>query len=241
MSGGHDDYAVEPIRGLPEMPPPGEIILWQGAPGWWPLAKSVFHIRAIAMYFALLMLWRGSVHFHNAGQGAGHWGAAALAALSLLPVSMIGLGLLALLAKLSSRTSVYTITNRRVVLRIGVALPVAINIPFSVIGAAGLGLHADGAGDIPLSLSGAARVPYAMLWPHARPWRLNKPEPMLRDLPDAQRVAGLLRAALLAAQPATASDAAVAPPVREVVTRHGGLSARPNAAMARTASAGILG
>lgn len=27
-----DDVQVEPIRGLPELPPEGEHILWQGAP-----------------------------------------------------------------------------------------------------------------------------------------------------------------------------------------------------------------
>ena len=26
----HDDFAAEPINGLPELPPRGEVILWQG-------------------------------------------------------------------------------------------------------------------------------------------------------------------------------------------------------------------
>ena len=36
----HDDFAIEPIPGLPERPPQGEEILWQGRPNWWALAKS---------------------------------------------------------------------------------------------------------------------------------------------------------------------------------------------------------
>lgn len=36
---GHDDFAVEPIPGLPELPPEGEHILWQGAPCWHALAR----------------------------------------------------------------------------------------------------------------------------------------------------------------------------------------------------------
>lgn len=192
MSTGHDDYAVEPIRGLPENLPAGERILWQGAPSWWELAKSVFHIRAVALYFAVLMIWRASVHWNDPH----HAVAAALAGLSLLPVCAFGLSLLALLAWLSSRTSVYTVTNRRVVMRVGVALPTAINIPFKVIESAGVAINNAGAADIPLTLTPSARIPYSTLWPHARPWRLRTPDPMLRGIPDGTRAAGLLRNAL---------------------------------------------
>ena len=43
------------------------------------------------------------------------------------------------------------------------------------------------------------KVAYLLLWPHARPWRLSKPEPMLRAVPDAARVAAILARALAAA------------------------------------------
>jgi len=35
-----------------------------------------------------------------------------------------------------------------------------------------------------------------MLWPHARPWRLKAPEPALRCIPEAGRVADMLAGAL---------------------------------------------
>jgi hypothetical protein len=197
MSAGHDDYAIEPIRGLPEKLPAGEHILWQGAPSWWEMAKHAFHIRGAGIYFAILIAWRVGSHASNGGvQGA------SLAVLSLLPIALTGLGLLGLLAWLCSQTSVYTITNRRIVMRIGVALPTAINIPFAVIGAAGLRQYKDGAGDIPLTLTGAGRMAYSNLWPHVRPWHLSSPEPMLRGLPKASQVADLLGEALAAAMPA---------------------------------------
>jgi hypothetical protein len=197
VSAGHDDYAIEPIRGLPEVPPAGEHILWQGAPSWWEMAKHVFHIRAASAYFLLLIGWRAGVHMQaETVRGP------LVAALSLLPIAAAGLGLLALLAWLCSRTSVYTITNRRVVLRIGVALPTAINIPFGVIGAAGLRLYPGGAGDIPLALTGAGRVAYSNLWPHVRPWHFKSPAPMLRGVPQAGLVAELLGQALSEALPA---------------------------------------
>jgi len=33
---------------------------------------------------------------------------------------------------------------------------------------------------------------YMLLWPHARPWRFARPQPMLRSVPDAQAVAAML-------------------------------------------------
>ena len=48
------EYEAEPIRGLPGLLPPGELILWQGSPAPLLLARSAFHVRAVAIYFALL-------------------------------------------------------------------------------------------------------------------------------------------------------------------------------------------
>lgn len=196
MSGGHDDYAVEPVRGLPENLPPDETILWQGAPGWWEMAKQVFHIRLVALYLLALTAWRFSVHMRG-----GHMREAVAAALSLLPIALLALGLLALLAWLCSRTSVYTITSRRVVMRIGVALPTAVNIPFAMIAGASLRADANGAGDISLSLTGEERIAYSNFWPHVRPWRLARPEPMLRGIAGVRSVAALLADALSQALP----------------------------------------
>jgi hypothetical protein len=199
----HDEFQSEPIPGLPENLPPGEKILWQGSPLWWDLAKQVFHIRAVAVYFAVLILWRAGVRLDATGSVA----AAFVTVLSLVPLALVGLGLFALLAYLSSRTTIYTITNRRVVLRIGIALPTSFNIPFAVVAAAGLCVRAGGSGDIPLQLSCKSRIGYANLWPHARPWHLRSPEPMLRAIPDAGQVADLLGSALREALPAGAKQA----------------------------------
>jgi hypothetical protein len=38
-----------------------------------------------------------------------------------------------------------------------------------------------------------------VLWPHARPWYFSPPQPMLRAIPDAAKVAGILASALNAA------------------------------------------
>ena len=53
----HDDFDQEPIRGLPEMLPPGERILWQGAPSARALARDALRVRWVGGYFAVLFLW----------------------------------------------------------------------------------------------------------------------------------------------------------------------------------------
>jgi hypothetical protein len=125
----------------------------------------------------------------------GSMGDALMSLVMLLPLVAFALGSLALLAWLSARTSVYTITDRRVVMRVGIVLSLTFNLPFKRIESAGLKLHKDGHGNIPLTLTGSERIAILHLWPHARPWRVNKPEPMLTCVPQAARVAGILQSA----------------------------------------------
>ncbi len=197
-------YEFEPVPGLPCDLPEDEKILWQGSPQWLTLAKHLCHLRFVTAYFALLMVW--AVAAANADGRPMEDAATAVAWLSAL----LGLaaGLLAVFAYLCSRTTIYTITPKRVVLRYGIAFTKAVNVPLRLVDGATLRLYADGSGDIPLSLSGPDKVAYLILWPHARPWHFKKPQPMLRAIPDAEKVAELLRSAVSRHSTAPAGDAA---------------------------------
>lgn len=191
-------------RGLPGPLPAGERLLWQGEPGWKALALRAFRIREVAAWFAFLFAWR-LVEVLAAGGGL----AAGLvqASWALVP-AVIGIALLTGLAWLYARTTVYSITTRRIVLRSGIALPLTLNIPFRVIGSAALRQHKDGTGDIPVKLIPGERIGYMFLWPNARPWRLRHPEPMLRGL-DRPEAAARVLAEALAAHAAEAGDRSV--------------------------------
>jgi Bacterial PH domain len=182
-------------RGLPAPLPPGERLLWQGAPRWGALARRAFHVRKLAIYCGVLLAWRVVADVSDGQPPA----AIALGALWLAPFVLGAVGIPAVLAWLFSRTTVYTITSRRVVLRSGVALPMTLNIPFRLIESAALRTFRDGTGDIPLALAGPDRIGYLHLWPSVRPWRVARTEPMLRAVPDAARVAEILARALAAA------------------------------------------
>ncbi|MCI1192614.1 PH domain-containing protein [Calidifontimicrobium sp. SYSU G02091] len=192
MSGMEHDF--EPVRGLPEALPAGEHIVWQGAPRWQRLAIDALHVRKVAVYFALLLAWRVADGL-AAGGGAG---AALAAAAWTLPLAAVAIGLLLLIGWLMARTTVYTLTNRRIVMRVGVVLGIAFNLPLARIASAALRRHRDGSGDIMLALSGPDRIAYLHLWPHARPWFVRQPQPMLRALADVDRVARLVADALAA-------------------------------------------
>lgn len=189
------EHDYEPIRGLPGDLPKGERLLWQGSPDWWALAQRAFHVRTVSVYFAVLIAWRAVA----AGMDGASMPGAIQSGLQMAPLAIAAIGLLCCLAVLTARTTVYTITSKRVVLRFGVALPKAINIPFAIIDNAALKGFSDRTGDLALTLKSPNKIAYLLLWPHARPWKLSRPEPAMRAVPDASSVALQLALALKAA------------------------------------------
>jgi hypothetical protein len=157
------------------------------------LARRGFKLPWFAAYFVLLLAWR----FVSARADGGSVAQALGAVAWTLPLVVAALGFVALLAWLVARTTLYTLTDRRVVMRIGIVLSVSFNLPLVRVEAAQLRRHADGSGDIALRLHPSDRIGVMHLWPHARPWRYTRTEPMLRALPEGQRVAGLLAEALV--------------------------------------------
>ena len=187
---GHE-YEFEPQFGLPERLPSDEFIVWQGAPNVGALATTAFHFNKLAVYFAALILvcaWPAL----EAGSGV----MSVLMAIKwIAPLAIICLGTLWLLAYLTARTTVYTITNKRVVMRLGIVLTVSFNLPLKQVASADVRVLQKGFGDITLALQGSDRIAWVHLWPSVRPWRISKPEPTLRAIPDVQVVADKLREA----------------------------------------------
>lgn len=204
----------EAPRGLPGPLPKGEHVLWQGAPDARALARGALHGRHLVIYFATI-----AALVALSGLAGGRAPGAVATSLAVLGAACAAaLALVAGFAALIARTTVYTITNRRTVMRIGIALPITLNLPHASVEGAGLRLDRDGTGDIPLALGGTGRIGFIHLWPHARPWRVSRPEPMLRAVPEAAKVAAILaralgagplgRAAALRAEPPVAAEGA---------------------------------
>jgi len=187
---GHE-YEFEPQLGLPERLPSGEFIVWQGSPDVAALASSAFHIKKLVVYFAVLM---GACAWPALEEGAGVM-AVLLSIKWIAPLALIGLGSVWMMAYMTSRTTVYTLTNKRVVMRLGIVFTVSFNLPYKQVVSADVRMMQDGFGDITLALKGSDRIAWVHLWPSVRPWKIEKPEPTLRAIPHAQEVSIMLREA----------------------------------------------
>lgn len=186
-SHGHE-HELEPQYGLPERLPAGEKILWQGSPDFSDVALRIFHLRKAAVYFAVLLMLRAGLALNDGGGLVD-----ALVALAWpLPLALTALASLTALAWMTAKTAVYTLTDKRLVMRVGIVLTLTFNIPLSQVRSAALRRGNGRSGDIVIELGGPDHIAFLHLWPHVRPWRLARPEPMLRAVHDAPHVAALL-------------------------------------------------
>ena len=158
----HDDFEIEPVEGLPELPPEGEEILWRGRPSTMALAREAMNLNWIIGYFAVLMAWRflSVSDIMPLGQAIG-------ATVPFLLLGMVVCGLLIGVSYIQARNTVYTITSARVAMRIGAALTLTLNLPYREIANASLSLRKNGTGTIALETTGKTQFSLLVLWPHA--------------------------------------------------------------------------
>lgn len=181
MNATHE-HEWEAAPGLPSALPPGERVVWQGAPDWKRLAIHAFHVRKVALYFALMLAIQ--VINLTAPEGPVDWKPLVVAG----SLYALALGLLLGTAWMSARSSLYTLTNKRVVMRIGIVLTLTFNLPFKRIAGASLKAQGAGTGDIALALHPEDRIGWAHLWPHQRAWHVTQPQPTLRCVPHSAQV-----------------------------------------------------
>ncbi|MEM6411377.1 MAG: photosynthetic complex putative assembly protein PuhB [Pseudomonadota bacterium] len=190
----HDEEVVdaEPMRGLPEVLPEDETLLWQGRPSAVGLMFGAFRVRWIIAYFVLTTFGRLS---YMASVDAAPQAMNSVALTSVL-TCILAVTILGVIAFAMSRAAIFTITSKRVVIRHGVALPKFVNAPFSRMQSAQLRRRSPRLGDIALQMEEAGRTPYLHLWPFAKPFKYTEPQPMLRSLREPETIAKLLAEAV---------------------------------------------
>jgi hypothetical protein len=138
--------------GLPDHLPEGERLLWQGRPDWKRLAVEAFHVRKVAIYFAGVIALQAVFKLGN--------GATIAEALNAVPVlALLGVAACAILgglAFLSAKTTSYTLTSKRALMRVGIALPVIINIPYRQVDGVSFAVTGNGYGTICFRTGGGA-------------------------------------------------------------------------------------
>lgn len=180
------------VRGVAEALPPGERVLWEGAPEPRALTRHLLFIRPVTAYFALMVTW-WVVAQPASVRGAAFWGPLVLQILlvALVLGGAVGLG------RWIANATTYAITDRRLVMRIGVVFPITVNIPLAYVQGAQLRTFADGTGQIAVQLDPKEKLAWVVLFPHVRSWRFGRPEPLLRGLGDPAAVGTVLRQATL--------------------------------------------
>lgn len=181
------EHEFEAQPGLPEPLPQNERILWQGKPDLKSFALHAAHLQWFALYFSAMVVLKAIAISRSAGGWVEEWPGFAWA----LGLSLCALVMLALLTYWSVNATMYTLTNRRLVMRIGIVLTITFNLPLKRLAQAGVHIYPDGSADIPIKLNADDKIPFLHLWPHARAWKLAHPEPMLRCVPDGAKVAKL--------------------------------------------------
>jgi hypothetical protein len=182
------EHEWEAAPGLPSTLPQGERIVWQGSPDWQQLAIHAFHVRKIAIYFAL-MVGIQLTHLWGEGLEGRELMVPIVVSASL---AMLALALLTTCAWFAGKSSLYTFTNKRVVMRIGIVLTLTFNLPYRRIAGASSKDCQEGCQDIALELYPEDRIGWAHLWPHQKAWHVKQPQPTLRCVPNGEAVSALL-------------------------------------------------
>ena len=199
---GGPEHDFEPVPGLPAQLPAGETVLWQGRPDQAAVLRHVVRIRWIMAYFVVTAIWTVAVGI-NDGTSLG------VILASLTWVATAGLLVFALawlFARGVSRTSLYTLTNKRIVMRIGIALSASFNLPFTQIVSASIRPGMKDTGDIALGLTPGHGLTSAVFWPHQKGGVWRPLEPQMLCVPQVERVAELLADVLEASRSESASE-----------------------------------
>jgi hypothetical protein len=180
--------ALGDALGFSEKLPQGEQLLWQGQPERHALAARAMYLKYIAFYLVALIAARTGYLILD-GESVATWsGMLAWQVLASAFVMLLIVGL----AVVYSRTTRYSLTNERLIIKTGAAITIHINLPLQQITAADLREYSDGTGDITLQVSRAEKLYWLLLWPNTRSWWIRPLRPVLRGLKDVQTVAHLL-------------------------------------------------
>ena len=174
--------------GLPGPLPRGEHIVWQGKPAAAAVARHALKVRWIAGYFAVMLAWLVVTGFYFERAPVDIVMSLAIMALA----GAVVVGLASWLAWGVARTTTYTITTRRVVMRFGIALPKAFNLPYAQIESVDVRERGDGLGEIALRFKPDIRLNWFIFWPHVRGLRMGRMEPQLIGVENIGAVASLL-------------------------------------------------
>jgi hypothetical protein len=203
--GGPGDALPRPVGFRLE---PGERILWQGRPEVGALRRHLLKVRWLVAYVAGLLAWKLALILGVRGLRPQE----TFDLIALLGQGTLLMGIVAYLAWALARSTTYTVTDLRIVIRHGIALPGTVDIPLRALRSVAVRIHDDGTGDVALAVREGGGIGLSKLWPHVQGFSPSQPVPMLRGLRDAAMLGTRLARRLDSpALPVTGQDDRIAP------------------------------
>ena len=163
--------------------PSEEKICWDGSPDWRSFGYQVFGIKYLFIYFIVTALYAVSQIESSFSFSA--------FSINYLPYFLSGVfagSILLVLAYVAARHTYYVITERRIVIRTGVALVFLLNVPFKNILSIDKQVLARGRGNIAFKAKSKKRIPYFSCWPSVRSGSFVEPVPAFRSITDIEHV-----------------------------------------------------
>ena len=168
--------------------PNGESILWKGRPSLWGFSWNLFGLKWITLYLSILSIVSVARFFASDFYTAFY--------VDFLPFFLSGIFasiILIGLAATQTYSTVYIITENRVIIKTGAALSFLISMPFKKIKEVNLQKRGASIGTISFELLSEKRVPYISCWPSVRPWKFKRTQPAFSCIGSVDEVATVLR------------------------------------------------
>jgi hypothetical protein len=183
--------AIEEINGLPEEVgksiPSGETICWVGKPDWKSFGYHAFGVKYFLIYFFVCGLYTVSQIEPTFSLKE--------FLISYTPYLISGIFaamILLFLAYFAARHTCYVITEKRVVIRTGVALVFLLNMPFKNILSIDTKALAQGRGNVIFKVQSKKRIPYLSCWPSVKVGNFLEPIPAFRSIVDMEEVGRII-------------------------------------------------
>lgn len=168
--------------------PNGESILWKGRPSLWGFSWNLFGLKWITLYLSILSIVSVARFFASDFYTAFY--------VDFLPFFLSGIFasiILICLAATQTYSTVYIITENRLIIKTGAALSFLISMPFKKIKEVNLQKRGASIGTISFELLSEKRVPYISCWPSVRPWKFKRTQPAFSCIGSVDEVATILR------------------------------------------------
>ena len=170
-----------------EAVPKNEKIQWTGRPEWKSFAYQSFGLKYLIAYFVISGLYVAASMDQSF--------VLRIFLTNFIPFVVSGFlagTILIIIAYIEAAHTYYILTERRVILKSGVALVFVLHAPFSKIASIDRQNLAKGRGNIAFSMGSGKRIPYLSCWPSVKPWTFMSPIPSFRSIKDVAEVELLL-------------------------------------------------